>query len=271
MSEYQTIYSRLRKSGLSKAGALGLMGNWDCESNCEACRLQGDFSSERVKSKQYAQYVNSGAISKISFMKDAQGWGLAQWTYFTRKEDLYDFTRKMGVGIESVEGQIKFALHELQTGYGGLLSFLKSTDDLYTAVSRVCKEYERPAVNNIDARYVSAQRIGNLVSDMAYVADSVASAVSNTIVSQVAPQSKKDEDGIDIPQTWPPRTIDTNCEGWPEIKLAQAALMCHGYTVLVDGIFAESLTFKVKAFQAEHDLIADGCIGPMTWKKLLAL
>ena len=50
----QTIYNRLRSPGLSQAGALALLGNFECESNCEACRLQGDFSKDRASSKAYA-------------------------------------------------------------------------------------------------------------------------------------------------------------------------------------------------------------------------
>ena len=39
MSYYQTIYNRLRKHGLTQAGALGMLGNFDCESNCEPNRV----------------------------------------------------------------------------------------------------------------------------------------------------------------------------------------------------------------------------------------
>ena len=35
MSYTQTIYNVLRKRGLTQAAALGMLGNWWCESNCE--------------------------------------------------------------------------------------------------------------------------------------------------------------------------------------------------------------------------------------------
>ena len=35
MSYHQTIYNLLRGYGLSEAGALGMLGNWECESGCE--------------------------------------------------------------------------------------------------------------------------------------------------------------------------------------------------------------------------------------------
>lgn len=40
---YQNQYNHLRKAGLSHAGALGSMGNFEAESGCESVRLQGDY------------------------------------------------------------------------------------------------------------------------------------------------------------------------------------------------------------------------------------
>ena len=70
-------------------------------------------------------------------------------------------------------------------------------------------------------------------------------------------------------ETWPPRTIDEHCSGWSEVWLLQALLKCHGYNVLVDGIFGESLTHKVKQFQSENGLDPDGAVGNMSWSKLM--
>ena len=52
--------------------------------------------------------------------------------------------------------QTAFAVDELWTEYKALWEYLCKTDDLYTAAERICKEYERPAVNNVDARYKAA-------------------------------------------------------------------------------------------------------------------
>ena len=85
------IYNQLRASGLSEAGALGLMGNWMAESGLEPGRLQGDFTQGRTYSRAYTDDVASGRIGRSQFGRDQKGYGLAQWTYYTRKEDLYDF------------------------------------------------------------------------------------------------------------------------------------------------------------------------------------
>ena len=64
------------------------------------------------------------------------------------------------------------------------------------------------------------------------------------------------------------RMIDMNMEG-PDVKLAQAALICWGYNILVTGIFGKEMDEKVRDFQKRSGLSVDGVIGPMTWKALL--
>jgi len=79
MSNKQLIYKLLRNAGITEAGALGILGNWQAESGCEPNRLQGDFSSFRTVSKDYTARVMSGAISRDQFARDQKGYGLAQW------------------------------------------------------------------------------------------------------------------------------------------------------------------------------------------------
>ena len=55
------------------------------------------------------------------------------------------------------------------------------------------------------------------------------------------------------------------------VKLAQAALACWGYVIVIHGIFGKEMTLKVKDFQKKKDLEADGIIGPDTWKALLTI
>ena len=64
------------------------------------------------------------------------------------------------------------------------------------------------------------------------------------------------------------RTIKMEDEG-SDVKLAQAALQCWGYTIVVTGIFGKEMDDKVRKFQTAKGLTVDGEIGPNTWKKLL--
>ena len=64
------------------------------------------------------------------------------------------------------------------------------------------------------------------------------------------------------------RTIKMEDEG-PDVKLAQAALQCWGYTIVVTGIFGKEMDEKIRHFQKAKCLDPDGEIGPSTWKELL--
>ena len=49
MSNTLLIYTQLRAAGVSRAGALGLLGNWKAESGLEPCRLQNEACSATGK------------------------------------------------------------------------------------------------------------------------------------------------------------------------------------------------------------------------------
>jgi len=64
------------------------------------------------------------------------------------------------------------------------------------------------------------------------------------------------------------RTIKMEDDG-PDVKLAQAALQCWGYTIVVTGIFGKEMDEKIRHFQKAKCLDPDGEIDPSTWKELL--
>lgn len=150
----ETIYSYLKQGGLSHAGACAVMGNMYCES-----LLKSDNVEDRcpMSDAAYTEAVNTGAMSCYQFSRDAYGYGLCQWTYWTRKEELYKRTVAKGKSVSSEMAQCEFCLAELKRDYLQLYNYLCGDCDLYPATSRVCKEYERPAVNNVDARYAKAK------------------------------------------------------------------------------------------------------------------
>ena len=257
MSYHQTIYNLLRRYGLSEAGALGMLGNWECESGCEPYRLQGDYQASRAISKAYVAAIENGTQDRERFATDTKGFGLAQWTLPDRKRNLWDKAKTSGQRIDSVELQVEFAIWELGQAEwcmgAALLPYLKTVEPIYDATACICRKYECPAINNIQARYEAALRIRK--------------ELDLSGQSEVKPsQSETNEPKL---ETWPPRVIDEHCSGWAEVWLLQALLKCRGYNVLVDGIWGSLLTDKVKQFQRDHQLDADGAVGPVSWAKLM--
>lgn len=159
-----SIYQALRAGGLSPAGACAMMGNMYCESGLKSNNVEdrctlGDFD--------YTNAVDMGTISRYQFKVDAFGYGLCQWTYPSRKADLYDYARSQNVSVGDEKMQCDFCIFELQRDYASFYQYLCTTDDLPEATKRICAEYERPAVNNFAARINAAQKFYNQLSGTA--------------------------------------------------------------------------------------------------------
>ena len=150
------IWEKLRKT-YSKAGTAGLMGNLEAESGLKSVIYQNSYKgSVGLTDQQYVDQVNSGAYSEYKFIHDSVGFGLAQWTYYSRKQELYNKCKKGRGDIGDLSCQVDFLLDELKGTK--LNNYLKTVTDVYTATSRVCIEFERLCGTNIDTRYNYAMK-----------------------------------------------------------------------------------------------------------------
>ena len=258
------VYKAYRAAGMKDAGAWGMLGNAACESTLCPYRLQGDFSQGYSKSVAYTQAVDSGAISKNDFVyhgPNGGGFGFYQWTLQSRKDKMYTEARKRGCSIGDLQFAIDFSLLELKTDpyfAGNVWPVLRSTDSISEASNIICRIYENPAVKNYADRYKAAIRLREqYAGDMDDEPDQDPDPDTEP--------NQKDDDGIPVPATWPPRTIDAHCTGWPETYVMQSLLQCRGYSVLTDGIWTDSLTEKLKAFQTAKGLEADAVSGKQTY------
>ena len=154
-----TIWNILRPY-FSKAGTAAIMGNLEAESNLQSVIYQNSYKgSVGLTDQQYVDQVNSGVYSEYNFVHDQVGFGLAQWTYYSRKQGLYNACKANSpYNIGDLYCQANYIITELRNEKGKLYNALTKEDDLKTLTSRVCKEYEQPAVNNIDTRYSYAQK-----------------------------------------------------------------------------------------------------------------
>ena len=263
MSYPQTIYNICRQHGMTEAAALATVGNFQCESNCEPFRLEGDFSPYKTASKAYVQGVTDGSISEYQFSHDGRGFGLYQLTFWSRKQEYYNVWKQSGSKLDSAELQTKFAIKEMKRDYPNLWNFLTQTSDIFTACSRICREFEKPAVNNIDARFQAANRFKHEL-DLNGWQDGGGSDPDPAPTPTPEPTPIK-PDALEL------RTIDKNCSGFDEVWLLKALLLCRGYMVETKDAFTwdSTLTDCVKAFQTHHALGSDGVVGNQTWAELL--
>ncbi|MBF2064097.1 MAG: peptidoglycan-binding protein [Calothrix sp. C42_A2020_038] len=52
------------------------------------------------------------------------------------------------------------------------------------------------------------------------------------------------------------------------VRVLQRLLRSNGYPVTIDGLFGALTESAVKAFQTRRGLVADGIVGPLTWREL---
>ena len=101
----QQIWNFLRDKGMSKWGVAGLMGNLFAESGLNPQNLQNSFEKKLgMTNESYTQAVDAGTYD--NFVKDSAGYGLAQWTYWSRKQNMLDFASKQNKSIGDLEMQI---------------------------------------------------------------------------------------------------------------------------------------------------------------------
>lgn len=148
------IYNKFRAHGLTHAGACAMGGNIQAES---ANRSNNVEDRSGMGDAQYTAMVDAGGYDFATDNGKHYGYGLCQWTLKSRKVELLRYAKNRGVSIADEDMQVDFAVHELKRDFSGLWKFLCSTDDMYTATDRICREFENPAVKNTDIRYEFAQ------------------------------------------------------------------------------------------------------------------
>lgn len=146
MSEFNDyVWAELYNFIGNEYGVAGLMGNLQAESGIIPFRLQGDFSTNYYKSINYTNNVDSGAISRDEFIHDAQGYGLAQWTYYTRKDALYDmYINGSYTSIGDVRLAVDYLIYELSTDYAYIMPTLRNATSIREASDIVLHEFENP-------------------------------------------------------------------------------------------------------------------------------
>lgn len=129
----------------NEIGAAGLLGNIKAESGIIPYRKQGDFSSGYTKSIEYTNKVDNGIITENQFVHDSIGYGLAQWTFSTRKQKYYTHCKDRGGSIGSTENGVTFLISELMSDYPAVWSAIVNATDLKTVSDIVLHQFENPA------------------------------------------------------------------------------------------------------------------------------
>ena len=107
--------------GLSEMHAAAIMGNIQQESNFSATNAQNSYG---YPGDDDVEYIDKYAI------KDNIGWGLIQWTYYTRKQGLLDYAVSKGASVGDITIQLEYLFYEVYDGpyKSKFQTFLQITD-----------------------------------------------------------------------------------------------------------------------------------------------
>lgn len=139
-ADEKTIWDFLKGKGLNGFAVAGIMGNLYAESALRSDNLQNTGNNKwNLTDAEYTEQIDAG---KRDF-EDGQGYGLAQWTYPTRKAALLAFAKAANKSICDLQMQLDFLWKELQ-GYSAVMSVLKSATTVREASDIFMVKFENP-------------------------------------------------------------------------------------------------------------------------------
>lgn len=157
----KTIWNFLKSKDMTDAGAAGLMGNLNGESSMESVVYQHACKDKiGLTDKEYVEKVNDGSYK--NFVHDGCGFGLVQWTYYSRKEAFLKLCKK---DIGDINCQLEYLYQELENDFPHVLNVLENSDDVNETCHVVFDEYEGPHDQSEPARYSYAMDIYKAFKD----------------------------------------------------------------------------------------------------------
>lgn len=140
----KTIWDFLMKKIGNPYGVAGLMGNLYAESALQPNNLQNTYEKKLgYTDASYTAAVDNGSYT--NFVRDSAGYGLAQWTYWSRKENLLKYAQSKKKSIGDLTMQLEFLYKELSESYKSVLNTLKNAKNIRVASDAVLTKFERPA------------------------------------------------------------------------------------------------------------------------------
>lgn len=144
MSNEQKCWDFLMLHIANPYGVAGLMGNIKAESNFIPNNLQNSYEKKLgFTDETYTQAVDSGSYTKAKFVTDSAGYGICQWTYWLRKQKLYESSKSQELSIGSLDMQLNFLIDELMSY--NLIDKLRTSKSVRESSDLILKHFEKPA------------------------------------------------------------------------------------------------------------------------------
>lgn len=142
--------NRLKEIGVTDYGCAACLGNVYSESHFRVDNAEDKFMTKYgITDAQYVSSVDAGTWktpdTAKDFIKDGIGFGWAQWTYWSRKQGLYNLAKSYKASIADADVQFDWYIQEIKARkvlYADLKDSTKSIDAL---ARKVMLDFEKPS------------------------------------------------------------------------------------------------------------------------------
>ena len=137
----KVIWDYLKGKGYTDYAVAGIMGNLYAESGLVPNNLQQTYNASLgMTDEEYTRAVDQGTYT--NFVRDMAGYGLAQWTFWSRKDALLKLAKNRGKSVGDLYVQLDHLCDELQEF--GLTSKLNACKTVRDASNIMLFEFEKP-------------------------------------------------------------------------------------------------------------------------------
>ena len=154
MTNVEKIYSYLRNIGCTYDGAVGIIGNLQGEtSDFNPISVEGMSNPNSylrqagLTETEYTRRADNNipTVNGKYFIRDAIGYGIVQWTYWERKQNLLNYAKNADKSIGDLDLQLNFMIQEVKNKY--TTAWKVAIDgSKYTKVVKIwVEDYEKPA------------------------------------------------------------------------------------------------------------------------------
>lgn len=140
----KTIWAKLKSFGFPDNSCAAIMGNIKAESDYRSNNVE---NASGIDDDVYTKRVDA-SVDPNYFIHDGHGYGLFQWTWWTRKKGLLEYCAKRNKSIADQDAQLEYFLIELQTDFPVLYSKLIQGGDVGVLTAEFCRVFENPLNQN---------------------------------------------------------------------------------------------------------------------------
>lgn len=182
-ADEKKIWDYMMKIIGNSYGVAGMMGNLYAESGLRSNNMQNSYESKLgYTDATYTAAVDNGSYD--NFVQDRVGYGIAQFTFYSLKQELLDYAKSKKKSIGDLDTQLAFLENKMKGEFKKVLNDLKAAKSVAEASNIFLMGFERPAAKDDINLQKKRTEYGQKYYDK--YASKTSSSTSSTATTQTA-------------------------------------------------------------------------------------